>query len=161
MSPIARILAATAAVATLAAAGIATAQNYSLNPTYGTASLNAGFSPDPYVVTVQSGGSRDASSLSSSCRGFIADAPDVRLNYGAGSFPLIFSVNASADTTLVINGPDGSWYCDDDSGNAGMNPAIRFGSPRSGQYDIWVGTYGSATLQPAQLVISELDQNTQ
>jgi hypothetical protein len=156
MSPIARILAATAAVATLAAAGIATAQNYSLNPTYGTASLNAGFTPDPYVVNVQSGGSRDASGLSSSCRGFIADAPDVRLNYRSGSFPLIISANSSADTTLVINGPDGSWYCDDDGGNAGMNPSIRFGTPQSGQYDIWIGTYGSATLQPAQLHISEL-----
>jgi hypothetical protein len=156
MSPIARIIAAGAALAAVASAGIAAAQNYSLNPTYGTASLNAGFSPDPYVVNVQSGGSRDASNLSSSCRGFIADAPDVRLNYQSGSFPLIFSVNSSADTTLVVNAPDGSWYCDDDGGNTGMNPSIRFGSPQSGQYDVWIGTYGSATLQPAQLHISEL-----
>lgn len=156
MSPIVRILAAGAALAAVASAGIAAAQNYSLNPTYGTASLNAGFTPDPYVVNVQSGGSRDASNLSSSCRGFIADAPDVRLNYRSGSFPLIISANSNADTTLVVNAPDGSWYCDDDGGNIGMNPSIRFGTPQSGQYDIWIGTYGSATLQPAQLHISEL-----
>jgi len=156
MSPIARILAATAAVATVAFAGIAAAQNYGLNPTYGTAALNSGFTPDPYVVNLQSGGNINAANLSSSCRGFIADAPDVRLNYRSGNFPLIFSVNASADTTLVINGPDGRWYCDDDGGNNGLNPAIRFNNPQSGQYDVWVGTYGSASLQPAQLHISEL-----
>jgi hypothetical protein len=157
MSPIARIVAAAAAFATVASAGIAAAQNYGLNPTYGTAALNAGFTPDPYVVNVQSGGSINATnSVSSSCRGFIANAPDVRLNYRSGSFPLIISVNSSADTTLVVNGPDGRWYCDDDGGNAGLNPSLRFNSPQSGQYDIWIGTYGNASLQPAQLHISEL-----
>lgn len=156
MSPIARIIAAGAALAAIATAGVATAQNYSLNPTYGTANLNAGFSPDPYVVNVQSGGSINASNVSSSCRGFIANAPDVRLNYSSGSFPLIISANSSADTTLVINAPDGSWYCSDDEGANGMNPSVRWNSPRSGQYDIWIGTYGSASLQPAQLHISEL-----
>lgn len=157
MSPFVRILAATAALAAVASAGIAAAQNYSLNPTYGTATLNAGFTPDPYVVNLQSGGSINASTaISSSCRGFIANAPDVRIHYRAGSYPLIFSVASNSDTTLVINGPDGSWYCDDDGGNNGLNPAIRFGSPMSGQYDVWIGTYGSASLQPAQLHISEL-----
>jgi hypothetical protein len=156
MSPIVRILAATAALAAVTSAGIATAQNYGLAPTYGTAQLNSGFTPDPYVVNVQSGGSINAQTLSSSCRGFIANAPDVRLNYRSGSLPLIISANSSADTTLVVNGPDGSWYCDDDGGNNGLNPAIRFNSPQSGQYDIWIGTYGNASLQPAQLHISEL-----
>lgn len=156
MSPIARIVAAGAALAAVATAGVAAAQNYNLAPAYGTVNLNAGFTPDPQVVSVQSGGNINANSISSSCRGFIADAPDVRLNYSSGSFPLILSVNSNADTTLVVNAPDGSWYCDDDSGNAGMNPMVRFNSPQSGQYDIWIGTYGSATLQPAQLHISEL-----
>lgn len=156
MSPIARFLAAGAALAALATTGIATAQDYNQNPTYGTANLAAGFTPDPYVVNVQSGGSINANTISSSCRGFIANAPDVRLNYTAGSYPLIISVNASADTTLVVNAPDGTWYCSDDEGVNGMNPMVRFNSPRGGQYDIWVGTYGNASLQPAQLHISEV-----
>jgi len=156
MNLISRTLAAGVALAAVATAGVAVAQNYSLNPTYGTMNLTAGFTPDPQVVNLQSGGNVNAQTLSPSCNGFIANAPDVRLNYRAGSYPLIISVNASADTTLVVNGPDGSWYCDDDGGNAGLNPAIRFGSPQSGQYDIWVGTYGNASLQPAQLHVSEL-----
>lgn len=156
MSPLARIFAAGAAFACVATAGVAVAQNYSLNPTYGTLNLSAGFQPDPQVVNLQSGGSINAQSLSSSCRGFIANAPDVRMNYNAGGYQLFISVDASADTTLVVNGPDGRWYCDDDGGNSGLNPLIRFGTPQSGQYDIWVGTYGNASLQPAQLYISEI-----
>jgi hypothetical protein len=155
MSPIVRTLAAGAALFAMAAAGVAVAQNYSLNPTYGTLNLAAGFRPDPQVVNLQSGGSVNAQTLSSSCMGFIADAPDVRVNYTAGQYQLMISADAAADTTLVVNGPDGSWYCDDDGGNNGLNPLVRFTNPTSGQYDIWVGTYGNASLQPAQLYISE------
>lgn len=157
MSPLARTFAAVAALATLGAGGVAVAQNYSLNPTYGVLNLSAGFRPDPQVINLQSGGNINAQqSVSSSCRGFIANAPDVRLNYGAGQYQLMISVDSSADTTLVINGPDGRWYCDDDGGNNGLNPAIRFNNPQSGQYDIWVGTYGGAQLRNAQLYVSEI-----
>jgi hypothetical protein len=156
MSPIVRLLVATAAIAS-AVVGTAAAQDYSLNPNYGVVNLNGGFSPDPYVVNVQSGGSIDtAQSIGGACRGFVSNAPDVRLNFTPGSLPLILSVAASADTTLVVNAPDGSWYCDDDTGTNGLNPMVRFNQPRQGQYDIWIGTYGNASLQPAQLNISEL-----
>jgi hypothetical protein len=161
MSPISRILAA-AAVLSMTAVGVtaATAQNYSQAPTYGTVALRSGFTPDPYSVSLQAGGSTNAAqSVGGSCTGFIATAPDYRLNYTAGSLPLIISVNAGSDTTLVVNGPDGSWYCDDDGGNSGMNPSLRWGTPPTGQYDIWVGTFGSATLVPATLQISELTSN--
>lgn len=145
----------TAAFAATALAGVASAQNFSLNPAYGTVNLSGGFTPDPYIINLQAGGNISARNISSSCAGFIADAPDVRLQFSAGSLPLIISTNASADTTLVINGPDGSWYCDDDGGQ-GFNASLHFSNPRSGQYDIWVGTYSSGSLQAAQLHISEL-----
>ncbi|MEJ0059656.1 MAG: peptidase S1 [Terricaulis sp.] len=152
---LARIVAASAALL-VAGLGVAAAQNVSLNPTYGTANLASGFQPDPYVVNVQSGGTINAQTLSPDCAGFIATAPDIRLNFTGGSLPLIISVASSADTTLVVNGADGQWYCDDDTGTNGLNPMVRFNNPRSGQYDIWVGTYGNATLQPAAVNISEL-----
>jgi hypothetical protein len=145
----------TAAFAATALAGAASAQNFSLNPAYGTVNLSGGFTPDPYIINLQAGGNISARNISSSCAGFIADAPDVRLQFSAGSLPLIISTNASADTTLVVNGPDGSWYCDDDGGQ-GFNASLYFTNPRSGQYDIWVGTYSSGSLQPASLHISEL-----
>ena len=134
----------------------ASAQNFNATPNYGTINLRTGFEPDPNVIAVQSGGSLDASRIDSTCAGFITAAPDVRLVYTAGDLPLILSVASRSDTTLVVNGPDGRWYCDDDGGVNGLNPAVRFNHPASGRYEIWVGTYGHAALQDARLNISEL-----
>lgn len=145
-----------AAALVAAVAGPVAAQDYGLSPNYGGRSLSAGFTPDPVIVNLQAGGDRSASNVSSSCRGYVSNAPDFRLNYSSGSFPLIISVASSSDTTLVVNGPDGRWYCDDDSGVYGLNPAIRFNNPQSGQYDIWVGTYSSGSLASAALYISEV-----
>lgn len=146
-----------ALLTSVAVAGPAAAQpNMNADPNYGTVTLNSGFTPDPRVVSLRAGGDRPASQAASNCAGFITSAPDVRLNYEAGSLPLIISVAASGDTTLVINGPDGRWYCDDDGGVNGLNPAVRFNNPSSGRYEIWVGTYSDGRTQDARLHISEV-----
>jgi hypothetical protein len=134
----------------------ASAQNINGTPNYGTVNLRSGFTPDPHVTNLRSGGNVAASQVGSDCKGFISGTPDVRLVYSSGSLPLIISASSQVDTTLVVNAPDGSWYCDDDSGSQGLNPALRFNHPSSGRYEIWVGTYRNASLQPAQLHISEV-----
>lgn len=134
--------------------GPVSAQNTSLNANYGSVTLDAGFTPDPYRVNVRAGGNVDASNAANGCVGSISNAPDFELNYNAGSLPLVFRTLANSDTTLVINGPDGLWYCDDDSGD-GTNAQVSFSKPQSGVYDIWVGTYGGG-IQNAQLLITEL-----
>ncbi len=144
-----------AGIAAASFAGLAAAQDWSLQPTFGTVNLNSGFTPDPYTVAITAGGTIEASNLSSSCRGMIANAPDFRLNFSAGSMPLYISAYSSADTTLVVNGPDGSWYCNDDTN--GLDPSLGWGNPQSGQYDIWIGTYGTnSDLASSTLHISEL-----
>tara|TARA_R110002051_G_scaffold68434_4_gene123309 strand:- start:10711 stop:11169 length:459 start_codon:yes stop_codon:yes gene_type:complete len=144
-----------AAIAVAALTGIASAQNVSLAPTYGSVALNPGFMPDPYQAQVVAGGSIDASSIDGNCVGLIADAPDFRLQYGDGGSQLFIGVTSAADTTLVVNGPDGTWFCDDDTN--GFNPLIGGQGVMAGQYDIWVGTYGDSTA-PATLFITEYDQ---
>ncbi len=153
-----RLLKAAASVALVAAlAGPSVAQDINGRPNYGSVNLRTGFARDPHIVNLRSGGNLDASRINSNCRGYISNAPDVRLNFVAGSsLPLIISAASRADTTLVINAPDGRWYCDDDGGVNGMNPSVRFNRAQSGRYEIWVGTYGSQRLEPAQLHISEL-----
>ncbi len=131
------------------------AQDINADPTYETVRLSGGFTPDPYTVRILSGGLTNASDLGNNCRGNIASRPDVRLHFDAGSLPLYISATSSADTTLVINGPDGRWYCDDDSGD-GLNPAFGFERALSGRYEIWVGTYGGSENHEAQIHISEL-----
>lgn len=153
-----RLLKAAASLALVAAlAAPSVAQNINARPNYGTVNLRTGFARDPHIVPVRSGGNVDASRIDSSCRGYISGAPDVRLNFVAGSaLPLIISAASAADTTLVINAPDGRWYCDDDGGDQGMNPSVRFNRAQTGRYEIWVGTYGSQRIEPARLHISEL-----
>lgn len=136
-------------------ASSAMAQTPSLNANYGQINLSAGFQPDPFTVSVVAGGSISASNLGANCAGYVTDAPDYKLNYTAGSYPLIISALSDADTTIVINDPYGNWFCDDDSGE-GLNPLVTFGSPLSGRYDIWIGTFSSGQGQSATLRISEI-----
>ncbi len=149
-------ISALALAAALALPGAALAQNVGLTANYGEIRLNAGFTPDPYRVNLTAGGSIDAytdTDLPGACVGKISNAPDFEVTYSAGSLPLVFRSRSSSDTTLIINGPDGRWYCDDDSWGDG-DAEVRFNKPSSGTYDIWVGTYGSSTAS-ASLLITE------
>lgn len=144
-----------AAITLAGTAGPAIAQDVSADPSYGTIALRTGFTPDPRVVSVQAGGTLDATRVpAGDCHGFIAGPPDLRINFTAGSLPLTISATSDADTTLVVNGPNGQWLCNDDSN--GLNPMIRFDRPASGQYDVWVGTMDNGTLHAARLAVSEV-----
>ncbi|MEZ6022502.1 MAG: hypothetical protein R3C16_03585 [Hyphomonadaceae bacterium] len=132
--------------------------NWALQPYVGTLALTSGAFGDPTYVDLQAGGDVDMYRRQSSCGGFVSERPDVRVNFTAAEDgpPLIFSLHSAQDTTLVINGPDGLWYCDDDSGVLGFNPMVLFEHPQSGQYDIWAGVYAEENeLHPARLAISE------
>jgi hypothetical protein len=131
--------------------------DWALDPAYGAVELAAGFEPDPHTMAISAGGELDAMVIPG-CVGWVARAPDYRVNWtaGSGELPLIFSVAAAADTTLVINDAEGNWVCDDDGGAEGLNPAISFANAVSGQYDIWVGTFTQEGLQPSVLHVSEL-----
>lgn len=150
------ILAVASALALAAIAAPAGAQDISAEPNYGSINLSPGFQPDPHLVSLRAGGDINASNISgASCSGYITSPPDFRLNWGGkGSLDLKLSVVSNSDTTLVVNGPNGEWYCDDDSGDE-TNPALTLRSA-SGQYDIWIGTYSSGDTKPAVLSISEL-----
>jgi hypothetical protein len=150
-----KILVATTAM--LLASGAAMAQDPSAQPAYGSVSLNAGFAPDPHTVQITSGGAMSASNLPGNCRGWVANAPDFDLYYTAGNFNLTIAAMSNSDTTLVVNGPNGQWYCDDDGGD-GLNPLLTFNSPQSGLYDIWIGSYSQGDNASATLSISEIGQ---
>lgn len=124
-------------------------------PAYGTLNLQAGFTPDPREVQVRAGGPDDAENLGVGCTGFIDfRQPDVNVTYQSGQYPLYISVQAQADTTLVVNLPNGSWICNDDF--EGTNPGIVIQRPQSGLYNIWVGTFDRGQLQPSTLRVSEV-----
>lgn len=148
-----KTMSAAAAVLALCA-GSAMAQDFSQEPTYGTYDVSAGFTPDPFVVNVTAGGGTDVSSVIEGCNGNVANAPDVRINYSAGRFPLTFAAAADQDVTILINGPDGTWYCNDDSGGT-LNSGLTFTNPQSGQYDVWIGTFSSGVTFDAVFAVTE------
>lgn len=136
-----------------------TSLDYSLPANYGARSLTGGFTPDPFTVEMLAGGDVEVYGNvtgSGSCRGYVTRSPDFELNFTPGSLSLFISAASASDTTLVVNAPDGSWWCDDDGGEGTLNPGIRFANPQRGVYDIWVGTYSQRDPVPAVLNISEL-----
>jgi hypothetical protein len=128
-------------------------QDLSLEPTYGSIKLKSGFIPDPFEKKLTAGGPIETNKAG--VHAFIARAPDFQLSYTAGSFPLTIHVESDADTTLLINLPDGTWVANDDQAPGNLNPLLRFANPQSGRYDIWVGTFGRNPA-PAVLKITEL-----
>jgi serine/threonine protein kinase len=135
----------------------------SLNPTFGTETASSGFTPDPMTVSVTSGGPIDASYLDAGCRGYGAQAPDFRLRWESegGLLRFFFLPDTDGeDTGLVVNAPDGSWHCNDDSFDT-LNPTVEFSSAATGQYDIWITTYGRpGEFLPGTLNITELESVT-
>lgn len=149
----------------LLVAPAAWAQNIAAEPLYGTSTLNAGFLPDPAVVSVTAGGPLymgespvlDAVT-GAGCNGYITpEQPDHRLIYSGGPF-LRIGARAEGDTTLLVNLPDGTWRCIDD--RFGFNPGLDFTDAPAGQYDIWVGVFADQTTVSAELLISELADET-
>jgi hypothetical protein len=131
------------------------AQNPSAAAAYAELRLSAGFMPDPRTVSLTAGGPI-APSVPGCSYGRVANAPDVKVHYqSSGSNTLYIYAQSGTDVTLLINMPDGSWRCDDDS-FGGTNPIVIVPNAPGGRYDIWVGTFGEATA-PATLYISELN----
>ncbi|MBN1945275.1 MAG: hypothetical protein JW797_06330 [Bradymonadales bacterium] len=153
--------------------GVVMAQNWRREPTFGATYLNSGFIPDPAEYPLTAGGGRDPVNvatlgLSDSLTGqycgqaFITRAPDFRFYFEPSSrfsFLRFYVVTHNgADATLLVNQPDTTWRCNDDSFGTLM-PSIDFVNPMPGQYDIWVGTYDASSNNPATFHVTELQQN--
>jgi len=138
--------------------GQAPAPGGNYTPTFGATDIMNGFPEDPITFDIVAGGQVEAATRSTGdtyCPGYIAEQPDYQINYTAGSWPLYIYAQSDVDTTLVIEAPDGSIHCDDDSaGN--LDPLVSFDTPLSGAYYIWVGTYSPGQNPEATLGVSEL-----
>jgi serine protease Do len=136
----------------------ATGLDFNLDPTFGEQDLTAGFTPDPFDVPITSGGAVDVAYLGADCTGYAAQAPDFRLYWTGNSAQLSFMFvpgSGDEDTTLVVNLPDGSWICNDDSTSTNRNPLIVLSSPPEGRYDIWIGSYSAGDFITGTLRITE------
>ncbi len=149
------VLAATVAITAVAASAAQACPNYSASGTFGTIYLNAGFAPDPYVRNITAGGGYYLPNCGFNWQGWVASRPDFEFSYQAGGYPLSIYVESNYDTIILINGPDGQWYYNDDSARS-LSAGITFRNPQSGVYDIWIGSYAQGSGLPGRLIITEL-----
>ena len=68
-----------------------------------------------------------------------------RLSHGSGRYQYFHSAELSS----------GFPSCNDDTGGS-LNPGVTYRTPASGQYDVWVGVFGSDT-PTARLRITEME----
>jgi hypothetical protein len=107
------------------------------------------FSPDPYQVDVEAGGSVDTADLSPAC-GYTSYHPAFVLDWDGGAEPflrLFFTPEEDARTSLLVHTPEGEWLCED-------GPVLDLPSAPSGEYAIWVGTPEKANTVNGSLSIT-------
>lgn len=121
--------------------------------TFGFVTLEAGFLPDPYTINITSGGARDAAQ--EGCVGFIADRHDFLLDWSGRSGRIRIFFNSGGDTTLLVIGPNGERFCNDDTN--GLNPMVEIRNPAQGSYRIWVGSFSPGEYLGGTLSITERD----
>jgi len=56
----------------------------------------------------------------------------------------------------VVNAPDGSWHCNDDSYDS-LDPTVTFQGAEGGQYDVWVTRCSEGENVDGTLNITELE----
>lgn len=122
--------------------------DFTAPPLFEHHTLTAPFRPDPFGITVRAGGNQNISDANvfdptgGACTGFVnAQQPDIAITYYSRGTPLLMSVVSDADTTLIVNMPDGTWRCNDDATGSTLNPRLYFPDGQSGRYNIWIGTY--------------------
>ena len=151
--------ASTLLVAASLVTGAAQAQDRRSGPSYGEATLSDGFTNDIMLEVLAGGPVRILPMRGCPGGGYINAAPSFRVHYRAGEWPLIFYVRAHPrDTILLVNDPAGHWHCNDDY--QGLDPAIQFAITvenshiLSGEYNVWVGSYGPEGVLGAMLYIT-------
>jgi S1-C subfamily serine protease len=115
-------------------------------PGFGSVTVTPEELREPYFSELSSGGSVDVAYLGENCVGFAATNPDFRIQLSedmTGLNILFFAGDENADTTLIVNAPDGEWHCNDDVGLDSLDPGMMFDTAPAGQYDVWVGSYNS------------------
>lgn len=123
-----------------------------------TLSLSAQELRTPRDLSITAGGPLDLGACAAvSGNGWIIQSPDLSMNLTAnpGNLDLEFRVGAGCDTVLLVNDSRGRWHFADDS--VGLDPLIRLPAARTGQYDVWVGTFSPGNCA-STLLISTLGE---
>ncbi|MCL1472256.1 hypothetical protein [Argonema antarcticum] len=128
-------------------------------PLFDNLTIGPGFKPDPRTIRGISGGLERASDIAGRqetangpCVGFVGKNPSHTLVLSSPFNYLRVQVQSPDDTTLVIQGPGGTW-CNDDS--EGKNAGIA-GEWLPGTYSIWIGSYQKNKYTPYIIRVTQV-----
>jgi hypothetical protein len=120
-------------------------------PLFGSAALESGFSPDPYRLEMEAGGSVDTAGLAPDC-GYTSYHPAFVLDWDGGAEPFLrLSFTPDEDgaaATLLVHTPDGEWLCET------VPAVLDLPSASPGEYAIWAGAPQRGATIPGSLSIS-------
>ena len=122
----------------------------------GPINLATGFMPDPQMRSGVAGGPVAAGGIPNNyggtCRGYTQAMPDhVMVTTTPFNFLRVF-VQSQGDPTLIIQDPNGTYWCNDDAD--GFQPAIT-GPWAAGTWRIWVGAYSNGEQIPYTIGFTE------
>lgn len=124
---------------------------------YGDDALAAGFGTVEIVAAA--GGSIPAFNFelgSPECTGFINVVPTYTFTLEGETAALRFVFNGEDDTTLIVEQPDGTFACNDDTDGANnLNPTLDIDGPAAGAYRVFVGSYAHQTGIRGTLIVTE------
>ncbi|MDH5493461.1 MAG: hypothetical protein OEY14_16020, partial [Myxococcales bacterium] len=101
------------------------------------------------------GGSVNANTLDANCIGNVGAERNHVLTATAAFPSLRIMAGSQGDTTLVVQQPDGSYLCNDDTDM--LNPVVPLSNAAAGDYRIWVGSIDPTATPAYTLGLTELD----
>jgi hypothetical protein len=121
-----------------------------------TVNMDAGIPLDPFFISLQGGGSVDASTLDTACNGWVPTAPSVTFNYKAAKAVdrFKFFIYSDGDPVLVVKTPDGKYVCNDNTNPLLLDPTLTVDKPQAGTYSVWAGNHDAKQLVAGMLVIT-------
>ncbi|MBC8505409.1 MAG: hypothetical protein ISR58_08965 [Anaerolineales bacterium] len=131
--------------------------DYTAEPINGTHSLWSGFTPELFQIGLSFGGYEDVSDYfsSSECAGFTTSEPTFNLDWNGNSDGISFFFIGPWDTSMVLQSPDGDWFCNDDYSQNSPHPFIHLDYPSTGTYNIWIGAPSANIYENGSLMITE------
>ncbi len=123
-------------------------------PAFLTVNLEAGFPLDPFIVSLNGGGSVAAEDLAPGCTGYVPANPSAAVVWEGETELVKAFFHSTSDATLVVQTPDGEFICSDDANALLLDPVVSLEQPATGRYAIWVGSYDEGQLIPGVLVLT-------
>jgi hypothetical protein len=121
-----------------------------------TTSLDPAAPPQVFENVVGGGGilAFEADSRGYQCAGYVSGQPTLNVTVPEGVPALTTLFEATMDSTLVIVGPSGELYCNDDVISGNLNPGVIIATPDPGLYAVFVGSFDPATAATGRLLVA-------